>query len=454
MINFASLGFIFRFLPVFMIVYLLTPDRLRTLVLAAGSLLFYASGSLPGTAAVVILTVINYMMGAAAWSRPGRRPDAGQQRLSLTAVTLDVAVLVSCKLLARLLDTAFLPVGMSFYIFKMLSFQLDIHSGRLARKPDAGSTAAYFMMFPQLTQGPVMRFSEGGFDDRAMLTPTPRRFADGVYFFVIGLGMKVLLADRLAILWQELIRIGYASISSPLAWLGAYGYTLRLYLDFWGYSLMAAGLGMMLGFRFIVNFNHPYAASGLADFYRRWHVTLGTWFRDYVYIPMGGSREGTGRCILSLMTVWLLTGIWHGTGLNFLIWGLGLGLLIAAEKFLWKGLLEKAPFLGRLGVWILIPLSWMVFAIQDLREMGMYFSRLFPFFGTGVAVNSGDVMKYLHQYLPYLAVSLLLCFPDTYRYIVTRRGTWYAVLLALLIFWASIYRIVTSAANPFMYFTF
>ena len=209
MINFASLGFIFRFLPVFMIVYLLTPDRLRTLVLAAGSLLFYASGSLPGTAAVVILTVINYMMGAAAWSRPGRRPDAGQQRLSLTAVTLDVAVLVSCKLLARLLDTAFLPVGMSFYIFKMLSFQLDIHSGRLARKPDAGSTAAYFMMFPQLTQGPVMRFSEGGFDDRAMLTPTPRRFADGVYFFVIGLGMKVLLADRLAILWQELIRIGY-----------------------------------------------------------------------------------------------------------------------------------------------------------------------------------------------------------------------------------------------------
>ncbi len=454
MINFASIGFIFRFLPVFMIVYMLTPDRLRTPVLAAGSLLFYASGSLSGAAAISLLTIVNYLLGAAAWSRPGRRPVLHQQRLSLTAVILNTVVLVSCKLLAGLLDAAFLPVGMSFYIFKMLSYQLDIHSGRMARRPDPGSTAAYFMMFPQLTQGPVMRYSEGGFDDRELLRPSVRRFADGVYFFAVGLGMKILLADRLAILWQELIKIGYASISAPLAWLGAYGYSMQLYFDFWGYSLMAGVLGMMLGFRFIVNFNHPYAAAGLADFYRRWHVTLGTWFRDYVYIPLGGSREGTLRCVRNLLIVWLLTGIWHGTGINFLIWGLGLGLLIVLEKTCLKGLLERFPLLGRLGVWVIIPLSWMVFAIQDPGSLALYFSRLFPFFGTGVAVNSADVLKYLHLYWPYLLASVVLCIPDTYRYIVTRRGTWYAVLAAAAVFWASVYRIVTSASNPFMYFSF
>ena len=454
MIIFSSISFIFRFLPIFLVIYYLTPARLRNAVLTAGSLVFYAFGSLPGTALLAVLTVGNHLFGTAAWTRPGREPSSLQRGLGLAAILADLGVLAACKVLARVLGSAWLPVGLSFYIFKMLSFQLDIRAGRIVRKPDMLSTAAYLTMFPQITQGPIMRYADGGFDERLPRETSLRNFADGLFFFVLGLSMKVLLADRLAILWSELRRIGYASISTPLAWFGAYGYTFRLYYDFWGYSLMAAGIGTMLGFRFIVNFDHPYAAVGIADFYRRWHVTLGHWFRDYVYIPLGGSRNGTLRCIGSLLAVWTLTGLWHGGSLNFLIWGLLLGVLIILEKFVLRGLLQRVPLVGRLGVWILIPLTWVIFAFPDLGELQVYVGRLFPLFANGVAVNAGDMAKYGGMFWPYFAAAILFCVPDFYGFVVTRRTKLPVVLAALALFWLSIYRIVTSAANPFMYFSF
>jgi alginate O-acetyltransferase complex protein AlgI len=298
-----------------------------------------------------------------------------------------------------------------------------------------------------------MRYGDGEFD-------YPRqyrleRIEDGFKYFILGFGMKILLADRLAIFWNDMQTIGFASISTPLAWLGMFSYSLRLYFDFWGYSLMAAGVGMMVGFEFIQNFGHPYAARSVSDFYRRWHTTLGSWFRDYIYIPLGGSRAGKGRTVLNLLAVWLLTGIWHGSGWNFCIWGGILGVLIVSEK-LWTGrILKRVPLIGNLYVILLIPLTWVVFAISDLKQLGLYFSRLFPFFGqTAYYVNQNDFSVYLQTYGALLVTGLLLCVPQVFEYYEKHKKNTGVILILLTAFWFSVYFVVSQEGNPFMYLRF
>ena len=217
---------------------------------------------------------------------------------------------------------------------------------------------------------------------------------------------------------------------------------------------MAGGLGMMLGFRFIENFDHPYAANGIADFYRRWHKTLGAWFRDYIYIPLGGSREGALSTMGNLMIVWLLTGFWHGSSWNFILWGLVLGVLIVMEKFIFRWFINHIPFLGTILVWILIPLTWVIFAITDLKALLLYFTRLFPFFGGAVTVYSFDFVDYLKDYWPLFVSSILLCVPSTFNMIVNFRKSRAAIIVLTVVFWISVYFINSSAANAFMYFKF
>lgn len=242
-----------------------------------------------------------------------------------------------------------------------------------------------------------------------------RRLENGLYYFTAGLAAKVLLADRLGLLWHELSTIGYESISTPLAWLGAFAYSLQLYFDFAGYSLMAAGIGVMIGMPFVQNFAHPYAAGSVREFFHRWHMTLGSWFRDYVYIPLGGNRKGMKRCILNLAVVWLLTGIWHGGSVNFLLWGAVLFLLIAAEKLFLGKLLEKHRIIGSVYIIGVMPVTWMLFAITDLEQLCIYLTKLFPFvkaFGvqTTGAVNPADFMKYGEMYAPILvAAAIFVC---------------------------------------------
>ena len=298
-----------------------------------------------------------------------------------------------------------------------------------------------------------MRYNQGEFELER--TCNWEQFEDGLKYFVLGLGMKVLLADRLAILWNDLQMIGFQSISTPLAWLGAVGYSLQLYFDFWGYSLMAAGLLVMLGYEFIENFNHPYASRTISEFYRRWHVTLGSWFRDYVYFPMGGSRCSGKKLIMNLAVVWLLTGLWHGNGGNFLIWGAVLGLFIILEKRFYGKFLQKIPVLGNLYVLILIPLTWVVFAISNLKQLSIYFGRLFPFIGgPGLAVNSQDIFKYGQNYAPFLIAGMLLCIPAIMNFYEKHKKNPIIILLLAVIFWFSVYFIASSAGNPFMYLNF
>ena len=453
MVNFSDLNFIFRFLPVFLIAFYLTPTRFRTWTLLFGSLLFYAVGDLRMFPALLAAVIVNFLFAKAQFGEKSKS-------LLFFVLAIDAGMLIEFKILGQYVDKSLLPIGISFYIFKMISYQMDVYRGKVEKDASFVDVAAYFCMFPQVVSGPIMRFDKylenTTLREKTSLGRIAESIEDGLRFFVAGLAMKVLLADHLAMLWKDIGTIGYESISTPLAWLGAVTYSLELYFDFWGYSLMAAGIGVMIGFPFITNFDHPYGSGSVSEFYRRWHATLGSWFRDYIYIPLGGSRKGEARTVFNLLVVWLVTGFWHGITLNFIIWGLSLCFLIICERLF---VLKKLPaplsrFVGRVNVLILIPLTWVVFAISDFDMLGIYFSRLFPFAGSGIAVNQGDFLKNIGIYWTILLPSLLLLIPKVYDFWVNRRNRWIFNILWIILFWACIYSLAGAAGNPFMYYKF
>lgn len=456
MVVFSGIEFLFRFLPIFLAVYYITPPRYRNTTLLFGSIVFYAIGE-PAFILLLVASVwLNYILAkkicfyetAHKWKKRKRKDWL------LTALFFDTGLLVVFKVLSIFLGNEILPLGLSFYTFKMISFQVDIYRGEIKEMPTFKRTAVYFTMFPQIVSGPIMRYNEGAF------TLEKREYSlekleEGLQYFAIGLGTKVLLADKLAVLWDNIAAIGYESISTPLAWLGAFSYSMQLYFDFWGYSLMASGLCVMLGFPFIMNFNHPYAAHSISEFWRRWHITLGKWFRDYVYIPMGGSREGSYKTVRNLLVVWLLTGLWHGGGLNFILWGVILFLLIAVEKLWISKWLAKHPLAARLYVLLVIPVTWMLFALTDVRELGVYLGRMFPLIGgAGIAVNSQDIFKYIGLFGVYLAAGVIWCIPGVFQFFEKHRKHPAAVIFTVLIFWLSVYGSVSMGNNPFMYLKF
>lgn len=458
MIQFTDLTFLFRFLPIFLILYYLFPVKHRDMLLLLGSLFFYAVGEPLFVLLLIVMTVINYLIG-----KKSRQLIVGhsvkkwkkkiQKKYLIFAVIIDVLVLAASKGLSVFVDNSLLPMGISFYIFKMISYQADIYRNEIEEEVSFKTTALYFTIFPQVISGPVMRYGEGDFSIEKRFSL--EQFEEGLFYFVSGLAMKVLLADRIAILWNDLQMIGFQSISTPLAWLGIFSYSLQLYFDFWGYSLMASGIMMLLGFEFIQNFHHPYAARSISEFYRRWHMTLGSFFRDYVYIPMGGSRCSKIIILRNLAIVWLLTGIWHGNGLNFIIWGLVLGLFIIMEKIAYGKRLSQIPVIGNLYVLFVIPLTWMIFAISDLSQMAVYFGRLFPIIGgSGIAVNPQDIFKYLQTYGPLFGICVLFCIPAVFDWMEEHKKNIFVLLFMTAVFWLSVYFVVSMDGNPFMYFKF
>lgn len=458
MVNFAGLTFIFRFLPIFLILYFVVRGKYRDTVLLGGSLFFYAVGEPVFLLLFIALIAVNYFIGKKAWKYGTgytvmEWQKCKRKKLMTAAVVLDVSVLVLFKIISTFINPALLPLGISFYTFKMVSYQVDLYRGQMREKPSFRETALYFSLFPQVVSGPIMRYEEGEFGEEKKTRP--EQLEEGLIYFAAGLGMKVLLADRLAILWNDLQMIGFQSISTPLAWFGAVGYSMQLYFDFWGYSLMASGVLVMLGYDFIENFHHPYASKSIGEFYRRWHMTLGSFFRDYVYIPMGGSRCRKRRLVLNLAAVWVITGIWHGNGFNFVIWGGILGSLIILEKLFYGKYLQKLPIVGNLYTLLLIPLTWVVFAITDLKQLLIYFGRLFPFIGgAGIAVNTQDIIKYAGNYGPLFAAGILLCIPAVFDFFEKHKKNPVILLLLTVVFWYSVYFMASSAGNPFMYFKF
>ena len=426
--------------------------------MALGSLVFYAFGDIRSLPVFIICIVINYLISFKTAERKGA--------FLFLIVAFDVLMLAFFKFAFGYGQGIILPLGISFFTFKMISFQVDLYTGKIKHFPGLLNEVAYFSMFPQVTQGPIMRYEDYDKNDlisgkadmffilRDRLKVCFERLEDGLFWFTLGFGMKILIADHLSMMWKDIGTIGYESISTPLAWAGVICYTLNLYFDFWGYSLMAAGLGVCLGFPFVENFDHPYASGSVSEFYRRWHVTLGRWFRDYVYIPLGGSRKGQKRTAVNLVIVWLLTGLWHGVTFNFLIWSGALLIMILFEKFILsskKGLLKV---IGRVNVLLFIPLTWVIFAINSTRDLCDYFFRLFPVMGEGIAVNHGDFGKLVGMYGIFMAAGLVFLIPQVFDFIKKRKDDIAVKVLALVLFWICACVASTKAGNPFMYLSF
>ena len=248
--------------------------------------------------------------------------------------------------------------------------------------------------------------------------------------------------------------MGFESISTPLAWFGAFAYSLQLYFDFQGYSLMAVGIGVMMGFPHIKNFNQPYMAASVSGFWRRWHITLGTWFRDYVYIPLGGNRENLPKTIRNLAVVWALTGLWHGGSANFLLWGLAVGVFVVAEKLFYGRWISRHRILSHLYVWTVIPLTWVIFAIEDIGMLGVYFGRLFPFFQIGNTLNQRDIFLYFETYGILMILAVVCCIPCLAEFYEKWKKKWIVNFILMILFWISVYKIANMTNNPFMYFRF
>ncbi len=452
MILFSGLKFLFCFFPAFLAVYYITPKNYRNLTLLSGSLIFYLIAEPKFTALLILMVFLNYGIGKRICCSA---QNHSKKRLWLIAgLLLNIGLLSCFKIRAFGSPDKWIPLGLSFYLFKMLSFLADLYSGKLSVLPGFGDAAVYFTMFPQIISGPIMRYQEGNIPAKSQ-TYSLEKLEAGMQSFILGLALKILLADRLAILWKDIHTIGYESISTPLAWLGAGAYSMELYFDFWGYSLMSSGICLMLGFPFIQNFRHPYASRSLREFWRRWHITLGAFFRDYVYIPLGGSHKSSKSTLRNLLLVWLLTGFWHGEGPHYILWGLSIFCFLSLEKLVFKDWLEKHSFLSRCYVLFVISVTWIIFAVPDFGELCTYLGRLFPFTGSvGISVNSRDIVKYLRLYWYYLVPGILLCIPSVSGFYEKHRKHPAAILFTVIIFWLSVYCIIRMGSNPFTYLKF
>lgn len=451
---FTDLNFLSRFLPLFIIIYFFAPKKYQTAVLFVGSMIFYTMGDYKFLIVLLLLCGINFLFSIVNWGSRIKKKE-NRYRTLMCIIAIDAGTLILFKLL-NIVFGLVLPLGISFYVFKMISYQVDIYRGDIEKPASILTVATYFTLFFQIAQGPIMRFNREDFKKEGHKMSLVA-FEEGLKYLIIGLAMKVLLADRLEVLWNEAVKNGFDSLSTPMAWLSAIGYSMELYFDFWGYSLMAAGIGIMLGFNFVENFRHPYSAASVGEFYRRWHITLTSWFKDYVYIPLGGNRNGTKDTIFNIIIVWLLTGFWHGGGIHFILWGLVLAALIISEKYLLNDIFKKYPILGHIHVIFWMPITWAIFAIDKMEDVCTMLLKMIPITGNVSGLNPGDFAHYLGQFYPYLIVAIILCIPRVFEIITAKyeddiRYVQAGALLVLL--WVSMYFSYTSTSNPFLYFYF
>lgn len=453
---FSSLGFIFHFLPIFLITYFAVKPKFRNIVLLVGSLVFYSFGKPWQLLLLLISTIVNYLLVGPIYDLNIRERKSNISTQSARARWLALAIIYDIGLLVyfKVNMPNELPVGISFYTFQMVSFAVDVYRGEYRGHFRLFNYVCYATCFPQITSGPITRYAdvyEQLENNRVVLA----RLERGAAYFAFGLGTKVLLADKIAALWSDICRVGPYGIDSLAAWLGAWGYSFQIYFDFWGYSLMAMGVGSILGFTLPVNFNNPYCAKTMTDFWRRWHITLGKWFRDYLYIPMGGNRVSKVRNIVNIFVVWMLTALWHGGGINFIIWGLFLFYIIMLEKLFFGEDLQRSKIGGHIYMFIIIPVSWMIFTITDLNQLREYFIRLLFLPLPGMVVNGySKFTELLDTYWWLLLLCILFSTPLPGKLFEKHYKAFPVKIILLVIFWLSIYQLVMTGSNPFVYFKF
>ncbi|MDY6287390.1 MAG: MBOAT family O-acyltransferase [Lachnospiraceae bacterium] len=460
--SFQTIPFIFLFLPVALILYRVIPDKLKDLILVILSLLFYAWGDIAHLPVLIFSMAFNYLAGAEidSFRRSGR--DSMAKTAVITSTAADLVLLGFYKYTGFFLSIfgvtytqQDMPIGISFFTFTVLSYIFDIYYGKAEPEKNIIHYAVYVSFFPKIISGPITEY--GKIRDQLADHPvTWLKFRTGLQQFLIGLFKKLLLADKLGETFQALQNTG--DLASASAWLGMVCYSLQLFYDFSGYSDMAIGLARMFGFSFDANFDHPYISDGVTDFWRRWHISLGQWFRDYVYIPMGGNRCSSSRLALNLLVVWILTGFWHGASWNFIFWGLYHGAWVLLDRFLIRRFFDRIPKPVRVGCTVLIAFfGWVFFFSPSLGSAFHWFGMMFG--SAHLGFWNGTTTYYLKGILLVLIPAIIFCSPKPGDYIEKlslrdRNSAAVSIAGYVFLFFVCIAAMVSSTYTSFLYFKF
>lgn len=468
---FSTPTFIFLFLPIVLIIYYLSSPKYRNLILFLGSLVFYAWGEPIYIGIMLFSTVFDYINGIMIHKYKSKNQMKKARLILIGSVVVNLGILGFFKytnffinninsLLGsqlKLLDLS-LPIGISFYTFQTMSYTIDVYLGDTEAQKNIINFGAYVTLFPQLVAGPIVRYRDIA-DQLDHREHTVDKFSYGIRRFTIGLFKKVILANNIGAIWQQIASQPIQGLSFVGAWLGAIAYSFQIYFDFSGYSDMAIGLGSMLGFKFLKNFDYPYISKSITEFWRRWHISLGTWFKEYVYIPLGGSRVGKKKLIRNILIVWMLTGFWHGASWNFIIWGLYFGLILIVEKSFLLKKLEKLPALvSHIYSLILIIFGWIIFYFEDLTKIRDFGKTMFGLRKTAF-IDSETI--YLISSNCFL---IFLCFLASTRLLAKGRQKLVDSNKPLIIlgerlgyiglFILSLSFLIGASYNPFLYFKF
>ncbi|WP_394867490.1 MBOAT family O-acyltransferase [Paraclostridium bifermentans] len=466
---FSSIVFLFTFLPITLILYYISPRKMKNIVLLLISLIFYAWGEPVYVFLMMFTTVFDYLIGLLI--NKYRRNKIKSKRIFIFAVLVNLGILGFFKYYGFVIEninSVFslnigynqlpLPIGISFYTFQTLSYVIDVYLDKVKVQKSLISFGLYVTMFPQLVAGPIVRYTDIDYQLKHR-THSMNKFGEGVDRFIQGLSKKVLLANNIGMIFTSIQQYDASEISVLTAWLAIAAYTLQLYFDFSGYSDMAIGLGKMLGFDFIENFNYPYISKSVTEFWRRWHISLGSWFREYVYIPLGGNRCSTIFQLRNLCIVWFLTGLWHGADWNFILWGLYYGLILIIEKFLLKDILERMPsFIQHIYTMVLVMIGWTFFGIESIQKSLEYIKVMF--FLNGNKIIDSTFIYYLHTNLILLIILILCSTPivnKVFKKIIKNgrmEGVTLAVTVQFVLLFLSIAYLVNETYNPFLYFRF
>lgn len=468
---FSSITFLFMFLPVTVLIYYLVPQKKRNIVLLITSLFFYAWGEPVYVVLMILSILLNFYCGKDIGEKsedPLRR-----KRSLIFAVVMNVLILGFFKYYGLLMETLnvlfpyeipyrelALPIGISFYTFQALSYLIDIYRGNAKPQERLLPFALYISMFPQLIAGPIVRYVdiEAQLQNRVM---SMRKFGQGLMYFLVGFAKKTVLANSIGALYTQISEQQIESFSVLTAWVGCLAFAFQIYFDFSGYSDMAIGLGKMFGFEFRKNFQYPYIARTIGEFWRRWHISLGTWFREYVYIPLGGNKCPVSRHVLNILIVWALTGLWHGAQWNFLVWGLYYGILLILEKYVWGNVIGKLPkIVQHIYTIILVLIGWVFFFSPSLDAAMDYLGVMFGMGASGFLDRQGFYFLLTHWLLFLLCIigssmrgmNVLRLLTNSYE---NRRVRQAAVCIVYIgMFLISLAFLVTESFNPFLYFRF
>ncbi len=463
---FSSPLFLFFYLPVVLLVYYISPLKWRNAILLVFNLIFYGWGEPVYVLLMFYSTFLDYFCGRMIERR--RESSRNARTFLLISIIGNLGILIFFKyldfiilnlqaipLFAALKPLGItLPIGISFYTFQTMSYTIDVYRGNCNSQRSIITFGTYVTLFPQLIAGPIVKYKDVA-EQLERRTYSMEQFSDGVAVFTVGLAKKLLLANSIGALWEAYNAMPVSSLTTVGAWLGALAFTFQIYFDFSGYSDMAIGLGRMLGFSFLPNFLYPYTAVSITDFWRKWHVSLSSWFKEYLYIPLGGSRCSKPRWFFNIMVVWLATGIWHGAAWNFIIWGLYFGILLILEKAFLLRLLEHLPrFFRHAYTLFFVIVSWVIFATSSTGQCLGFLSAML---GGGAGFWSGTELYYLRSYFPMLIVLSLASLPFWAKRFIRLTGTAKTVCTLLLVIVGLTLCtacLVDSTYNPFLYFRF